>query len=65
MLVQVALGAAAVLTGKAVTPTTTHVAVGAAVLGSCWWLTLRSLRVLRRPSTAAASAVPFREPLVS
>jgi len=65
VLVQVALGAATVLTGKAVTPTTTHVAIGAAVLGSCWWLALRSLRLLRRPSAAAAPAAPFREPLVS
>ena len=65
VLAQVALGAATVLTGKAVTPTTTHVAIGAAVLGSCWWLALRSLRLLRRPSAAPAPAVPFREPLVS
>jgi len=65
VLVQIALGAATVLTGKAVTPTTTHVAIGAAVLGSCWWLALRSLRLLRRRSAAAAGAVPFREPLVS
>jgi cytochrome c oxidase assembly protein subunit 15 len=65
VLVQVALGAATVLTGKAVTPTTTHVAIGAAVLGSCWWITLRSRRLLRPRSPAAAPAVPFREPLVS
>jgi cytochrome c oxidase assembly protein subunit 15 len=64
VLVQVGLGAAAVLTGKAVTPTTIHVAVGAAVLGGCFWLALRSARVLRSPS-AATSAVPLREPLVS
>jgi cytochrome c oxidase assembly protein subunit 15 len=64
--VQIALGAAAVLTGKAVTPTTFHVAVGAAVLGSCWWLALRSARILRRrrPSATAAAAA-LREPLVS
>ncbi|HUG52215.1 MAG TPA: COX15/CtaA family protein [Vicinamibacteria bacterium] len=65
VLVQVGLGAATVLTGKAVTPTTIHVAVGAAVLGSCWWLALRSARLLRRPPAADAAAVPFREPLVS
>ncbi len=64
VLVQVAMGAATVLTGKAVTPTTTHVAIGAAVLGSCWWLALRSRRILRGRSAAAAPAVPFREPLV-
>ncbi len=65
VLVQVGMGAATVLTGKAVTPTTTHVAIGAAVLGSCWWLALRSFRLLRRPSAAAAPAVTLREPLVS
>jgi heme a synthase len=65
VLAQVSLGAATVLTGKAVTPTTTHVAIGAAVLGYCWWLALRSLRLLRRPSAAAAPAVSFREPVVS
>jgi cytochrome c oxidase assembly protein subunit 15 len=65
VLAQVALGAATVLTGKAVTPTTTHVAIGAAVLGSCWWISLRSLRLLRPRSAAGARAVPFREPLVS
>jgi heme a synthase len=65
VLAQVALGAATVLTGKAVAPTTTHVAAGAAVLGCCWWLTLRSVRILRRSSTAETPAVPFREPLAS
>jgi cytochrome c oxidase assembly protein subunit 15 len=62
---QIGLGAATVLTGKAVTPTTFHVAVGAAVLGSCWWLALRSTRILRRRSSATASAAAFREPLAS
>jgi heme a synthase len=65
VLVQAALGAATVLTGKAVTPTTTHVALGAAVLGSCWWLALRSFRLLRRPSAAAAPAVSLRERIAS
>lgn len=43
--VQVALGAATVLTGKAVLPTTAHVATGAAVLGTCFFLTLRAWRL--------------------
>jgi heme A synthase len=64
VLVQIALGAATVLTAKAVTPTTTHVAIGAAVLGSCWWLALRSRRLLRAPG-AVAAAVRYPEPLVS
>jgi cytochrome c oxidase assembly protein subunit 15 len=46
VLVQIALGAAAVLTGRSVLPTTTHVAVGAAVLGTCWLTTLRAWRLV-------------------
>lgn len=53
--VQVALGAATVLTAKAVTPTTFHVATGAALLGVCWFTTLRTFRHLRpRPSRESA-----------
>lgn len=58
VVVQVALGAAAVLTGKAVVPTTAHVAVGAAVLGSCWLLLLRSRRRLRSRHGTAAELTP-------
>jgi cytochrome c oxidase assembly protein subunit 15 len=56
---QVALGAAAVLTEKAVVPTTAHVAGGAAVLGSCWLLLLRARRRLgpRHETAAELSAV--------
>ena len=61
----IALGAAAVLTGKAVTPTTAHVATGAAVLGSCWWIALRARRLLRAPVPAKAPALGVREPLAS
>lgn len=46
VLVQLGLGAATVLTSKAVLPATAHVAIGAAVLGSCWLLTLRAFRHL-------------------
>jgi cytochrome c oxidase assembly protein subunit 15 len=63
--VQIALGAAAVLTAKAVTPTTAHVATGAAILGSCWWIALRARRVLRRPAPAGAPAPALGEPLPS
>jgi len=57
VLFQIALGAATVLTAKAVTPTTLHVATGAAILGGCWLATLRSFRLWRaRPSTAALEA---------
>ena len=55
---QVALGAAAVLTEKAVVPTTAHVAVGAAVLGACWLLLLRSRRRLRSSEQTAAQLAP-------
>src|SRR5436309_2022716 len=60
---QIALGAATVLTTKAVTPTTLHVATGAAILGGCWLAALRSLRLLRpRPSTAVVAA-PVARPV--
>jgi heme A synthase len=57
VLVQIGLGAATVLSGRAVLPTTAHVAVGAAVLGTCWLATLRAFRLLRRPHRVS-SAVP-------
>jgi len=57
VLFQIALGAATVLTTKAVTPTTLHVATGAAILGGCWLAALRSFRLLRpRPSTEVIEA---------
>jgi cytochrome c oxidase assembly protein subunit 15 len=59
VVLQIGLGAAAVLTSKAVTPTTLHVATGAAVLGGCWLTTLRAFR-LRRPEPAEADATIAR-----
>ena len=61
VLFQISLGAATVLTTKAVTPTTLHVATGAALLGGCWLVTLRAFR-LRRPAPAAAGA-PAGQPV--
>jgi cytochrome c oxidase assembly protein subunit 15 len=58
---QVALGAATVLTEKAVLPTTAHVALGAAVLGLSWLLTLRARRHLRRPQPMASLAAPVAD----
>ena len=52
---QIMLGATTVLTAKAVLPTTAHVAVGAAVLGACFLLSLRAWRTLR-PGPAHADA---------
>jgi len=66
VLVQIGLGAATVLTVKAVLPTTAHVATGAAILGLCWFVTLRSHRLLRPSARAAAvSAVPLGDPALS
>jgi cytochrome c oxidase assembly protein subunit 15 len=57
-LAQVGLGATAVLTEKAVTPTTTHVATGAALLGVCFFLALRAFRLTtKRPEAVAASGL--------
>lgn len=62
VLLQVGLGAAAVLTAKAVTPTTLHVATGAAILAGSFLTALRAWRLLERPQresvpAAVASAV--------
>ena len=56
VLVQIALGGATVLTSRAVIPTTAHVAVGAAVLGTCWLASLRAFRLLGRPQRAPSTA---------
>ena len=56
VLVQIALGGATVLSGRAVVPTTAHVTVGAAILGTCWLATLRAFRLLGRPRGLAAAA---------
>jgi cytochrome c oxidase assembly protein subunit 15 len=60
LLAQIALGAATVLTGKAVLPTTAHVATGAAVLGGAWLLTLRARRLLQPHSDPLASPAARR-----
>jgi cytochrome c oxidase assembly protein subunit 15 len=52
---QIALGAAAIWSAKAVLPTTAHVATGAALLGCCWFTALRALLHLH-PGPLAASA---------
>ncbi len=44
LALQIGLGAATVLTGKAILPTTAHVACGAAVLATSLVLTLRAHR---------------------
>jgi cytochrome c oxidase assembly protein subunit 15 len=52
LAIQVGLGAATILSRRAVIPTTSHVAVGAAVLATCLALTLRA-RHLERASRSA------------
>jgi cytochrome c oxidase assembly protein subunit 15 len=58
VLFQIALGAATVLTGKAVTPTTLHVATGAAILGGAWLSTLRAFRLLKHEPSPDEVPVP-------
>ena len=55
---QIALGGLAVLTGKAVTPTTLHVAIGAAILGGCFLLTLRARRLGQGEAPRLRAAAP-------
>jgi heme a synthase len=55
VLIQIGLGGATVLSGRAVVPTTAHVAVGAAVLGACWLTTLRAFRLLQRPQRLSSA----------
>ena len=63
VLLQIALGAATVLTTKAVTPTTLHVATGAAILGGCWLAALRSFRLWRPRPSAAVLEAPVARPV--
>ena len=59
--VQVTLGALTIWSYRAVLPTTTHVAVGAALLATCLVVTLRASRVAARRSAApAALHIPDR-----
>jgi heme a synthase len=53
---QIALGAATVLTQKAVLPTTAHVATGAAILGTCFILALRARRLTQAVEPASTAA---------
>jgi cytochrome c oxidase assembly protein subunit 15 len=58
--IQIALGAVTIWSGRAVIPTTTHLLVGASLLGSCLVLALRAARVAAAPS-AAAAPIPARQ----
>jgi len=61
-LAQAALGALTVLTGKAVLPSTAHVAGGAVLLGGSVLLLLRSRRLLRPRAAAAAADYGLADP---
>ncbi len=56
LAVQIGLGAATVLSRRAVIPTTAHVAVGAAVLAACLVLALRACHLEGASRAAGASA---------
>ncbi len=67
VVVQVSLGGAVVLTGKAAIPNTAHVATGATLLATSLLMTLRSWRLARRrrrlvASVAAAGSPPAAQP---
>jgi len=58
---QITLGAATIWSGRAVIPTTTHLVVGASILGSCLVLALRAGRIAAaRPAAAAPIAAHDR-----
>jgi cytochrome c oxidase assembly protein subunit 15 len=63
-LLQAGLGVTAVVTQRSVIPTTAHVAIGAALLGACWFAALRALRRLdpapapRAAGSLAGAGVP-------
>jgi cytochrome c oxidase assembly protein subunit 15 len=54
LVAQICLGAITIWTDRAVLPTTSHVAIGAAVLATSLTLTLRAYRILAAPSLAYA-----------
>jgi heme a synthase len=56
LVVQICLGALTIWSGRAVIPTTSHVAVGAAVLATSLALTIRAYHIYGLPGRAAARA---------
>ena len=65
LAVQIGFGAATVLSRRAILPTTSHVAVGAAVLATCLALTLRAWHLERasRSASFSGSAAALSAPL--
>jgi cytochrome c oxidase assembly protein subunit 15 len=60
--VQIGLGAATVLTQKAVLPTTAHVATGAAILGVSFFVALRAFRLTTARELASSSSALRERP---
>jgi heme a synthase len=58
--IQISLGATIIWTRKAVLPTTSHVAIGAAILATSLVITLRSLRTRRPIEGSGREAPPLR-----
>jgi len=58
--IQISLGATIIWTRKAVLPTTSHVAIGAAILATSLVITLRSLRARRPIEASGREAPPLR-----
>jgi len=56
LIVQICLGAITIWSGRSVIPTTSHVAVGAAVLATSLMLTLRAYRILGTARRGYATA---------
>jgi cytochrome c oxidase assembly protein subunit 15 len=59
-LVQITLGASAVLSARAVLPTSLHVVTGAALLGACFMCALRAFRLLRPEAPPAPTSAVLR-----
>jgi cytochrome c oxidase assembly protein subunit 15 len=55
VVLQILLGGLTIWTARAVVPTTSHLVVGAAILGSCLVLALRAHRLLPRPRREPAT----------
>lgn len=64
LIVQICLGAITIWSDRAVIPTTSHVAVGAALLATSLTLTLRAYRILRAPSSARALGSRVGSPII-
>jgi cytochrome c oxidase assembly protein subunit 15 len=61
VLVQIGLGGAVILTGRAVLPNTIHVATGAALLGTSLIVTLNSWRIARSGRAGERLTAPIAE----